>query len=906
MRCATHRLNALLTVLLTVLLLGCSTAPASARPALSSHSGLNRSHPTGTVTLPPPLAGSILYDSSIGNGVDANGHADLPLRGGAHQFYLNSSTGSDANNCTAAQSPTTPKATVASVVACITDGAGDHIEIAEGTSYSSAPPDFSFLSGGFSFAYPATAESYDPTDPTNNAKHGTASGTGSHARPTFSSTFASIGGGQRYIAWRGLDINPGNIAGRSSGGTYVGSGLLIENNLIRYGAFQLSVNAYPVARNWIFRNNAIYGGWDGNQGIFVSGVFGLTLEDNVFYHNGWKIGASRDAADASGGADIFKHAIYQQHPSNGIIRRNLLADGSADCGTLRGDAIVQDNVYLYCPIGMGAGGGVRADLTVPFGDALDITHNVILDGQDLNSTNPRGWGISTDNGKPSSIASYNVFSKNHATSNKLTFSIVSGDGEQSYMTFDHNRAYQWVASGSTGPAAGANLHATLTNNVWDDPASGSNVNVSSVTFPNSSLDAAALATGAGYANYTALMNYAIANPEAHIQRALLATAMAAYGQTGPPLRDLAIDSIPWRTGNVDGGAIVGTQPESVIVSSGTWPTGFTIDPKTRFWFLDGTQTAGSGTGTLTETPAAGGTPHVTNIAWTVGAAPQLSSLTVTPGAGSATINVTTTIGNGPLYYAFNDLSNSDCGAGPCPAQYPGEVKGCVQSHYTIPVCGSQAVSASGVQTINVPSLVAGKDYYVSVMQVAASGVWSPTTDGLHALGPVHVVPTAASTVWSLANSTASVWALSGSNLIGTRTADASGGETYLRASAAKTAGTYKVTVSGISTSFVVAIGLDDGAETADLGGSAHSVAYYADGSGILFNGSNVGSSASLATSDQLTVTWNSSTHTVTFQKNAGTPVTYTNASIPNTVYPTVNVRTGGTTGQQFTLDSTGW
>jgi hypothetical protein len=559
------------------------------------------------------------------------------------------------------------------------------------------------------------------------------------------------GTGQSYIALRGIDINPGNVADAFNDLEDIGSGFLFENDLFRYSGLILKINHRPiVGRHWIVRNSAFYGEWGagGINGLYVSGGWGLTVEDSVFYHNGWKIGGL-GRNDATQGASVFVHPIYAQHTTKALYRRLFLADGSADCGSHRDDTILHSNVYLYCPIAISAGGGNHADFASPWGDALDVTANAILNGIDLNSSNPRGWGIDTLRGKTIATSRYNVLAHNGGTGQNSTYSVDSLYAAPSYMVFDHNISSQWSASGGTYVARdnSATDFPTFTNNVWDDPTSGTNTNRSSVTFPNAALDAPALATAAGYASYSAMMQYAIDNPEAHIQRSLLTSILGAYGQATPPLIDLAIDSTPWRTGNVDFGPIVGTQPESTLTFGGTWPTGLTFDAKTRFWSLDGTQTAGSGTGTITETPSGGGTPHTTNVSWTVSAAPQLTAFSVTvTGATTATINVTTDTGNGTLYWVVSDVTYLDCdGSSYCPPRLPGEVKNGrdfndINNTTPFPKQGTQAVASAGAKTISVTGLTAGVKYYAYVMQVSGAGVWSPTTNGLHALGSAQFIP----------------------------------------------------------------------------------------------------------------------------------------------------------------------
>src|SRR4051794_16857956 len=132
-----------------------------------STTGGSAQTPTPTPTPTP----SSTYDASVGNGVDAAGFADLPLRAGAHRYFVSSATGSDGNGCAAAQSPAAPKATITAAVACVADGAGDQVLVAQRTTYAAAFPNMS-LKGGFDHVHPTVIESYDPADALNEAKYG--------------------------------------------------------------------------------------------------------------------------------------------------------------------------------------------------------------------------------------------------------------------------------------------------------------------------------------------------------------------------------------------------------------------------------------------------------------------------------------------------------------------------------------------------------------------------------------------------------------------------------------------------------------------------------------------------------------------------------------------------------------
>jgi hypothetical protein len=96
--------------------------------------------------------------------VDSAGFADLPLRSGAHRFFVNSTSGSDANGCSS--DPARPLRTITAAIACVTDKSGDQVLLAEGSRYAEGIPWLANKSG-YSAQYPTVIQSYDPADPMN-------------------------------------------------------------------------------------------------------------------------------------------------------------------------------------------------------------------------------------------------------------------------------------------------------------------------------------------------------------------------------------------------------------------------------------------------------------------------------------------------------------------------------------------------------------------------------------------------------------------------------------------------------------------------------------------------------------------------------------------------------------------
>jgi hypothetical protein len=490
------------------------------------------------VSDPVSVSSPVTYDASIGLGVDANGFADLSLRPGAHRYFVNSATGSDRNGCSAAQSPATPKASGAAALACTTDGEADQILFAEGTTYASRIPTMAMRNGGYSLAYPFVIQSYDPTDPLNEAKYGRATGT---KRPVF--TGATPGGSpwifggtrSKFIAVRGLDINPGNISSQSISMVDVGDGILFENNLLRYTGLAF-VNTSGVKQHaWIVRGNAIYGTWDATtatagQGIYADGSDSLTVEDNVLYHIGWKIGANRTDAMANGGATQFRHPIYQQVPTDAVVRRNLIADSAADGGTFRGNILHYENMIIDCPVGAGLGGGTGYNTGRPTGVNIESHHNAILGTATIPDSGANGWGMTSSNGRAGSSAHHNLFLQS-ITLGAPAFITNADYNQPSNMDWHDNIAYQWAPGGFSHSELAlfpAQVSATFSNNVWDDPTSGTNLNITGRSFPTP-YTPAQLYVAVGFADKAALMTYAIAQPEAHVQRSMLVRLQAGYG-----------------------------------------------------------------------------------------------------------------------------------------------------------------------------------------------------------------------------------------------------------------------------------------------------------------------------------------------------------------------------------------
>ena len=471
--------------------------------------------------------------------MDADGFASLPLRSGAHRYFV-SAGGSDSNGCGNGQQPATPLRTIAAAYNCVVAGAGDQVLLAEGSSFAEALPWVAYKSG-YSAQYPTVYSSYDPSDPMNEAKYGRGDQRG--ARPVLTAPQVQIGNGSYgFIAIKGLDFNPGNVP--NVGMMFVGMAhdLLIENNIFRYTGFSYDSADYPAMptmHHLVVRNNSFYGMWNSANGraggVYASGIDSMTLEDNVFWHAGWKVGASRDDDYSVGGATVFSHSFYlQTNTTNAVVRRNLSADAAGDGGIARGDIVFTENLSIDNPACVGLGGGPQYNVDRPNGVNILASDNACFGDADVNSTHPLGWGISTTDGTNGSRVTHNLLARSRSPKsiNAWAFQNTAPFNQPSYAQYDHNVVYDWAVPGQTYFVQTAwfpaQVFTSYDYNSWGDPASGTNINNSSVSFPNA-YTAATLYAALGYADKNAFINYAINHPEAHIQRTARATLFAGYG-----------------------------------------------------------------------------------------------------------------------------------------------------------------------------------------------------------------------------------------------------------------------------------------------------------------------------------------------------------------------------------------
>jgi hypothetical protein len=480
--------------------------------------------------------------------------AILPLHTNSIVYRVGNG-GSDSNN---GLTHATRFATLAHAVSQMRQGFADRVLIAEGSVLNEPIPWLGLSQrDGISATYLSVIGSYDPLDADNQAKWD--KGHQRNARPKLTQTAQiTSGGGPRFFAIRGLDVDPGNIPNQNIGivsynntsATSV-SYFLFENNVCRYTALGIDqtpasgdvVNDF-IGDHCIIRGNSFYGMWtnasDGRTGgLYLAGVKNSTNEYNAYWHCGWKIGASRSDDPTVGGATVFSHSWYTQTNSeDNIIRGNLTSQGGGDGGNCRGSCLTYSrNLSLRNPAAFGPGGGPTYNVDRPQGTWFDLGYNVALNAENQNAGHELGWGISSLNGLPD--RSHRV---HH---NLLLLSDISAQGtalgwqngasypQPSFAEFDHNVMVGWV----TGPGSVFNFisgpypqwqHATNDYNIWDGATSGTNLSNAGYSFPNP-LTEQGVYDALGYADFNAFITDCVNHPEQKKWLQAIDMLLAGYG-----------------------------------------------------------------------------------------------------------------------------------------------------------------------------------------------------------------------------------------------------------------------------------------------------------------------------------------------------------------------------------------
>ncbi len=267
--------------------------------------------------------------------------------------------------------------------------------------------------------------------------------------------------GIKNIAILSLEMTPEAYTGtqRAQGIRWVGPGenLLIEDCKLTGYQTNIVVQGTPTGtfKNVAIRRNVIadaYAIGDHSQGIFMTRVDGILIEENVLDHNGWREGV------AGAEATIFNHNIYltKDTTPNTIVRGNISANASSHGMQMRRGGVCENNLLIGNPINILFG---QFQSAWPAQAATGtITRNVIMDSRNI-ANQARGFGIWFQMAD-GVVASQNLIANQVAGGGPVA---VCADATYRDVRLERNVVFNW--SRSTGGGATFRFAGTAQGNV---------------------------------------------------------------------------------------------------------------------------------------------------------------------------------------------------------------------------------------------------------------------------------------------------------------------------------------------------------------------------------------------------------------------------------------------------------
>ncbi|MCA9658140.1 MAG: right-handed parallel beta-helix repeat-containing protein, partial [Myxococcales bacterium] len=254
--------------------------------------------------------------------------------------------------------------------------------------------------------------------------------------------------GLHIVSYPGDPNDPGFTGAPEAILRYVGggAGLLVEGCHLEYGEIvvQSIIDGTPyedveIRRNVVERayhsDTCLENDPNGNpefrpSGLYSSHAHRLTIEGNLFDHNGWN-----PDADPTACATIYNHNLYV-NGTDMVIRDNLLARASSIHIKLRSDAtgdmeglLVDNNFFVEGEIGVSLGGNSNEPYRFVDGE---LRGNVLTDiGRSQPTGRTLAWGIDITDNDGLTIAD-NLILNNRApgVGNAYGLNIGGGTGRQ--------------------------------------------------------------------------------------------------------------------------------------------------------------------------------------------------------------------------------------------------------------------------------------------------------------------------------------------------------------------------------------------------------------------------------------------------------------------------------------------
>lgn len=347
--------------------------------------------------------------------VGSDGWTDITPSSDSKLIYVSSSSGSDSNPGT----QSAPVKSIAKGISMMRSGMPDHVRLKRGDSWTE---NLGWAKSGRSSQEPAVMEAYGTgARPVIKAGSGTAIQVASGNVNNVAFTGIKLYAHTRDPNAPGFSRSEGGYGIRFVAGT---TGVLVEDMEIDQFLFGMLFQDFngpqsnvKIRRSVITDSYSIYKAH--SSGIYAHGVNGLTLEENVWDHNGWNSQVS--GGDATG---QNHNAYLTERTTNVVVKGNIFADGSSHGLQARAGGEIRDNLFLRNPIAMSYGLVNGAALKAG-GVTGVVDGNVILDGRNIGNT-PRGTAMEIGNVKSATISN-NIISDNSKSQNAAIALGTGGD-----------------------------------------------------------------------------------------------------------------------------------------------------------------------------------------------------------------------------------------------------------------------------------------------------------------------------------------------------------------------------------------------------------------------------------------------------------------------------------------------
>jgi hypothetical protein len=399
---------------------------------------------TATVTL--SIADPVLTDTSAG-------FTPIVASSDTRTVYVSSSEGLDTNNGLTIQAPVK---TLNRAFSLVRAGYPDHVLLKRGDVW--VDENLSGAKSGRSDAEPAVIAFYGE----------------SGGRPKLKTSGSSLSSSKLYhvnimgleiIAYKKNPADPAFDGSTSANIRMVGdfNDILFEDMKLRFVEFVIQGWNGGIPRNIQIRRSMILDKYSPGtsytknsrpSGIYTDYGEGLTVEDNLWDHNGW------NAEVVGAGANMYNHNMYISEKGNIgnkiVVRNNIITRGSALGVHGRPGGLYENNFFGRNPIGLQMGYFLGPELAA--GTIAYARNNVITEGLNMNRgidacSDPNIctkaiWGLQVEN-----LGQADVRVEGNIVSNRLFNheGYVKGIRENAQAKYSNNIVYRWdtVDQGTT-------------------------------------------------------------------------------------------------------------------------------------------------------------------------------------------------------------------------------------------------------------------------------------------------------------------------------------------------------------------------------------------------------------------------------------------------------------------------